>query len=233
MPLPSAPPSGALPAAAGHAAWPVPATRQPAPGDRTKPLGRILWRRKRPLAAGIGIAVVAAFLISAALTGPAPATRSGASTPATSPGASAPATQAPPAPSTAPESLTRSERWLNGLTSLNTRMNHALGPENSLVTPASLRVEARQLSRCPAELAGIGPPSPGQRPLAHLARQACAGFVQGARCYAAASRDSADFYSTGSKPPTRLNRLFHCADAGVNKGAEFLANALANGSAEG
>jgi hypothetical protein len=230
---PAAPPASALPPAAGQAMPPAPAARQPVPGERAKPPGRIRWRRKRFLAAGTGVAIVAAFLISAALTGPAPATRSGASTPATLPGASAPATQAPPAPSTAPERRTRSERWLNGLTSLNTKMKHAIGPSPSALTPTSLRVEARQLRRCPAELAGIGRPSSGQQPLYHLARQACAGFVQGARCDAAASRDSAGFYSTGAKPQARLTRLLHCSDAGINKGFEILGNALANGSAEG
>jgi hypothetical protein len=112
-------------------------------------------------------------------------------------------------------------------------MNHAMGPDNSVVTPTSLRVEARQLRRCPAELAGIGPPSSGQQPLYHLARQACAGFVQGARCYAAADRDSAGFDPTDTKPQPRFSRLLHCGDAGVNKGTEFLSNALSNGSAEG
>jgi hypothetical protein len=176
---------------------------------------------------------VAAFLISAALTGPAPATRSGAGSPAALPRASNPATQVPAAPSTTPESLTRSERWLNGLTSLNTRMNHATGPAYSTVTPASLRAQARQLRRCSAELAGLGPPTARQRPLYHLASQACAGYEHGARCDLAAARDSADFDSTAAKLPARLMRLLNCSNAGINKGTNFLGDALSNGSAEG
>jgi hypothetical protein len=66
-----------------------------------------------------------------------------------------------------------------------------------------------------------------------MARQACAGFVQGARCYAAAGRDSAGFDPTETKPQPRFNRLLRCGDAGVNKGTEVLSNALSNGSAEG
>jgi hypothetical protein len=66
-----------------------------------------------------------------------------------------------------------------------------------------------------------------------MARQACAGFVQGARCYAAAGRDSAGFDPTATKPQPRFNRLLQCGDAGINKGIELLSNALSNGSAEG
>jgi hypothetical protein len=210
-----------------------PAAGRPVPDDRTRPLGQILWRRKRLLSVGIGVAILAAFLISAALTGPAPATRSSLGGPGTLPAASAPATQAPPAPSTAPESLTRSERWLNGLTSLNTHMNHAMGPGSSTVTPASLRLEARQLGRCSAELAGIGPPTARQRPLYQLARQACAGFELGARCDLAAARDSAGFNSTAAKPLARFRRLLNCSTAGMNKGINILSDALSNGSVEG
>lgn len=112
-------------------------------------------------------------------------------------------------------------------------MNYAMGPDNSVVTPASLRVAARRLRRCPAELAGIGRPTSGQRPLYQMAKQACAGFAQGARCYAAASRDSAGFDPAKAQPQPRFIRLLHCGDAGITNGIEILGNALSNGAVEG
>jgi hypothetical protein len=57
--------------------------------------------------------------------------------------------------------------------------------------------------------------------------------VHGARCDAAAARDSAGFDQTKAQPQPRFSRLLRCGDAGINKGFEILGNALSNGAVEG
>ena len=66
-----------------------------------------------------------------------------------------------------------------------------------------------------------------------MAKQACAGFAQGASCYAAASRDSAGFDPAKAQPQPRFIRLLRCGDAAVTNGIEILGNALSNGAVEG
>jgi hypothetical protein len=162
--------------------------------------------------------LIAPFLINA-LTSHAPASRPAAATPAgASPGAPSASTQAPP--TSAP--LAGSQRWLRGLELLQTRMTDAMGGANSTVTADSLRAQAGELRRCspPAQL----------RPESRLARRACAGFEQGARCDEAAAREFANFDPTAATPDPKLTRLFRCSDAGINRGSELISTAVAEAS---
>jgi len=150
------------------------------------------------------------------------------------PGAAGTGTEAPTAPSTAagsgPASQTKRQRWAKGLASLQRHMTNAMGSGPAAVTSAELRSQARKLSRCPAELAGLGPPSAGLRSEYRQARQACAGFEQGARCDLAAARI---LNPNGTGPQARLTRLFRCSDAGINRGSELISVAALDASFPG
>jgi hypothetical protein len=226
---PASPPPAPVPPPAG--AEDMPAARPaapPAPADRTGPPGRP--RRRRTLlllAGGAAVAIlIAPFLINA-LTSHAPASRPAAATPAgASPGAPSASTQAPP--TSAP--LAGSKRWLRGLELLQTRMTDAMGGADSTVTADSLRAQAGELRRCSSELARLGAPPAQLRPESRLARRACAGFEQGARCDEAAAREFANFDPTAATPDPKLTRLFRCSDAGINKGSELISTAVAEAS---
>lgn len=182
---------------------------------------------------GAGLAILAGlfFLFRPAPTGPATATQPSAA-PATRPAATAPSahTRGSPGLSTAAATPTRAERWVTGLRSLRTDMYDAMGSgATTTVTAASLRSAARKLSRCPAELAALGPP-PGQlRHVYRQASQACARFKQGAACYTAAAR-AFSYDPAANKPGAKFPRLLDCGDAAVNSGATLIAVATSDAS---
>jgi hypothetical protein len=190
------------------------------------------WSRPRTkllfLLAGIGITILLAQFFSSARTPPTSAARPSIDAPATRPGASTPtaSSPAPPANSTAPVPLTRTERWLNGLTSLQEHMSNAMPAAGVPVTPGSLRVAARALRRCSPELTGLGPPTRPLRPVYRLARQACASFEPGARCFATAAR----ILSASGGDAAKLPTLFACIEASTNSGTDLIASAVASGS---
>jgi len=156
-------------------------------------------------------------LLSSRGTAPAPATRPGTAAPAAT-------ATAPPARSPAPAPLTRTRRWLNGLTLLQAHMNHAV--HAGTITSDTLLQEARTLRRCLPELARLGRPAGQLRPLYHLARRACIDFKQAARYAIAASR--IPLFSIG-KPPAP-NKLLGYSDKYLNKGLDLIGRAVAYGS---
>jgi len=90
-----------------------------------------------------------------------------------------------------------------------------------------LRSTARQLSRCSAKLAALGPP-PGQlRPVYRQARSACADFERGAACYVTAAQ-AYDPVSAG--PGGKFASLLDRGDAAVNRGSYVISTAVADGS---
>ncbi len=218
--------------------WPpdhgaVPATSTTGSSLSAGRSGRYLRSRPAKVLAGlfilIGVAALSA-VVAIKLAAPAPTTGRSTSTPAAAPTASTPAAAAAPsasapaaaAPTTAP---VPDDQWLKGLDSLQTRMNDAFGPDSSVVTPASLRSAAKLLRRCAPELARLGLPSAQLRPVYQLASQGCAGYAQGATCFAAAAGAFAD-----SGPAFReFTKLLDCGDAGANKGSELLSEAVADG----
>jgi hypothetical protein len=97
------------------------------------------------------------------------------------------------------------------------------------VTAASLRSAARKFSRCPAELAALGPP-PGQlRQVFRQASQACGHFERGAACYAAAAK-AFSYSPAANTPGAKFPRLLNCGDAAVNRGATLIAVATSEAS---
>jgi uncharacterized RDD family membrane protein YckC len=133
---------------------------------------------------------------------------------------------APAARSAPPAPLTRTRRWLNGLTSLQEHLSTAMPPAGVPATPESLRVAATALRRCSPQLAGLGPPPRPLRPAYRLARQACASFRPAARCFATAARVMAAHGGNAS----RLPALFACIQASSNGGTTLIASAVAAGS---
>ena len=91
-------------------------------------------------------------------------------------------------------------------------------------------ITAVRRHRCSAELAGLGPPSAGLRSEYRQARQACAGFEQGARCDMAAARI---LNPVAAKPQPKVTRLFRCSDAGINRGSKLIAVAVSDASSRG
>jgi hypothetical protein len=210
---------------AGHEAiWP-PSAGLPVRHDQA----RLPGRTRRPamlllMGAGAGIAILAGllYLFRSAPTAPESATRPGATAPATRPAAGTPSahTRASPAPrSAAPP--TSAKGWLKGLTALQARMNNAGPPNGVAVTPEALRVTAGNLRRCTPELAGLGPPPGPLRAAYNEARQACADFERGAKCYTAAAPvlDSAE-----------AGKLLNSCAADTNHGSDLIGLAVAEGS---
>ncbi len=140
------------------------------------------------------------------------------------PGAASPI--APPAHGTAPVPLTRTQRWLTGLTSLQEHLSTAMPAAEVPVTPGSLRAAATALRRCSLELARLGPPTRSLQPAYQLARQACHTFQPGARCFATAARVLAASGGNAAKLPA----LFACIQASTNRGTDLIASAVASGS---
>jgi hypothetical protein len=203
---------------------PVPAAASPAPG---RP-GRLVLSRPAKrlvgLTLGMGaVAPVALFvLVFAAANAPAPGPAP------SSAAAAAPASTAPaPSPSAAPRRPASTGQWLNGLTSLRSRMDNAMVSNSGVVTNVSLTTTAGQLSRCSAELSALGPPTAQLRHVHRLAVRACHDFNQGAACYVAASELIGPDGASG--PTKRVNQLFHCGDARVNKGSDLIAAAVLDG----
>ena len=112
-------------------------------------------------------------------------------------------------------------RWLQGLGVLERQMSTALPA--GVITPQSLRLTAARLSRCPAELAAIGPPPGLYQPTERAAMRACAVFVRAARLAAAAAR-AYTTAGTGPAAGTFANLLNH-TDAAVNRGVSLIDNA--------
>jgi hypothetical protein len=226
--LPTPPSAGApLPSwqVAGHEAI-RPPTGPPVRHDRAGLAGRT----RRPamlllLGAGAGIAVLVGlfYFVRSASTAPTSAAPPSAAGPATRPAASAPSahTRASPAPRSAAAPLTSTQRWLTGLTALQAHMNQAEPPNGVAVTPEALRVTAGKLRRCTPELAGLGPPPGPLRAAYRQARQACADFERGAKCYTAA----APVLSSA-----QAGRLLNACAADTNHGSDLIGLALAEGS---
>jgi hypothetical protein len=219
----------------GSWGWQAPGygTVQPAPpfaDPVTPPGGPHRPKKLIFLLAGIGVAILITPFLIHALSAPTPASRPSAAAPSTRPGTSAPS--APSTGTSAPVPLTKRQQWLHGLTSLRAHMTAAMVSENTAVSAASLRAQGQQLRRCSPDLAGLGPPTTELRPEYRLARRACAGFEQGARCDAAAARAFASFDPT-SGPDPKLTKLFHCSDAGINRGSDLISRAVGDGSVPG
>jgi hypothetical protein len=177
------------------------------------------------LGAGAGIAVLAGILyfVRSAPTAPTSAAQPSAAGQATRPAASARSahTRASAAPRSAAPPLTSSTGWVEGLTALQADMNNAEPPNGVAVTPAALLVTAGKLRRCTPELAGLGPPPRPLRAAYRKARQACADFEQGAKCYTAA----APVLSSA-----QAGKLLNGCAADTNHGSDLLGLALAQGS---
>jgi len=210
-------------AAEHEAIWPPPGL--PVRRDQA----RLPGRTRRPvmlllIGAGAGIAILAGllYLVRSASTAPTSATQPGTAAPATRPAVSTPSahTRPSPAPRSAAAPLTRAESWLKGLTALQVHMNNAGPPNGVPVTPEALRVTAGKLRRCTPELAGLGPPPSPLRVAYKGARQACADFERGAKCYAAAAP------VLNSAQAGKLNS---CA-ADTNHGSDLIGLAVAEGS---
>jgi hypothetical protein len=229
VPGPGSPPQLALPA--DYVAQPAPAAAASAPSGVPGPL--VLSRSAKRLVGltlGIGAAspvalFIAVFALAAPVT-PSP----GAVPPAVAAQPSVAPSTAPAPASTAPAPPDRTDRWLKGLRLLRTHMYAAMGSNQTEVTPTLMTSTARQMSRCPAELAALGPPPAPLRPAYQMARHACADYQQGAACYAAAARGLLILNPNIRADRRKLTRLFHCGDSGANKGARLIANATANGS---
>ena len=203
-----------------------------APGSLSVVPGPLVLSRpaKRLVGLTLGLGVIApcalffALFALATTAGPGPSTAPPAAS-AVSPGASVPAS-----PSTAPAPPTRTERWVTGLRSMRTDMYNAMGSgASTTVTAASLRSAARKFSRCPAELAALGPPPAQLRHEYRQASQACSHFKRGAACYAAAAR-AFSYSPAANKPGKKFPRLLNCGDAAVNSGATLIAVATADAS---
>ena len=249
---------GDRPEPAPSGLWPAPAGQEPAqpvplpedhqillPADYVAPAaaapapampGRLVLSRPAKrlvgLTLGIGAAApVALFvLVFAAANAPAPGPAPGSAAAAAGalPASTAPASTAPaPSPSAAPGRPASTGQWLKGLTSLRSGMTNAMVSNSGVVTNASLTTTARQLSRCSAELSALGPPTAQLRHVYRLAARACHEFDQGAACYVAASELIGPGGSSG--PARRVNQLFKCGDARVNKGSDLIATAVLNG----
>jgi outer membrane biosynthesis protein TonB len=175
------------------------------------------------------IALLVVQLAQAPSAGPAPASVPVAAARPSATTALAPSASPAPAPSSAPPSRPLSTTdWLNGLSSLSADMTSAMGAGSQVITSASLRSTARQLSRCSAELSALGPPTTQLRQVDRLTVRACQGFEQGARYFAAAARFmSPDGAATNQG---KLNRLLDRGDAGFNKGSNLMSTAVADGS---
>jgi hypothetical protein len=212
-------------AAGREATWPAP-PGLPVRHDQARPPGRT----RRPallllLGAGAGIAILAGllYLFRSAPTVPTSASPPGAAAPATRPAGSAPSARArpSPAPRSAAAPLTRAGAWFKGLTALQAHMNNAGPPNGVAVTPEALRVTAAKLRRCTPELAGLGPPPGPLRTAYKGAKQACADFERGAKCYAAAAPvlNSA-----------QAGKLLNSCAADTNHGSDLIGLAVAEGS---
>src|SRR5260370_70528 len=106
-------------------------------------------------------------------------------------------------------------------------------PADYIAAPAaassSLSAAARKFSRCPAELAALGPPPAQLRHEYRQASQACSHFKRGAACYAAAAR-AFSYSPAANKPGKKFPRLLNCGDAAVNSGATLIAVATSDAS---
>lgn len=141
-----------------------------------------------------------------------------------------PAASAPAAHDTAPAPLTGAEQWVTGLRALRKDMDDAMavGVDNT-VTAAWLRSEAKKFSRCPAELAAIGPPPSQLRQVYRQASRACGRFKRAAACYSAAAK-AFSYNPAASKPGAKFPRLLNCGDTAVTNGASLIAIATSNAS---
>jgi hypothetical protein len=240
---------GDRPESAPSGLWPAPAGQEPAlpvslpadhqialPADYVAPAaapapgmpGRLVLspqaKRLVGLTLGIGAATpVALFALifaaaGAQAPGPAPSAAAGAPSASTTP---------VPSPSAAPGRLASTGQWLTGLTSLRGRMDNAMVSNSGVVTNVSLTTTARQLSRCSAELSALGLPTAQLRHVHRLAARACHEFEQGAACYVRASELIGPDGSSG--PTKRVNSLFNCGDARVNRGSDLIATAVLDG----
>jgi hypothetical protein len=208
------------------------AAAAPAPGMP----GRLVLSRpaKRLVGLTLGIGAVtpvALFVLvfaAAAAQVPGPAPSSAVAAAGAPPASTAPASTAPaPSPSAAPGRPASTGQWLTGLTSLRSRMDNAMVSNSGVVTNVSLTTTARQLSRCSAGLSALGLPTAQLRHVHRLAARACYEFKRGAACYVAAAELIGPSGSSGGTK--RVNSLFHCGDARVNKGSNLIATAVLDG----
>lgn len=221
----------------GSPSWPAGPTPPPTPADQPQvilmsPPAQARRSGKRLFGVlGVAIAVPTLllalfvyFVYSFSAAAPLRATRPGTSAAA----ASAAAASGPAVPAAsavlAPESP-RTEQWLHRLASVQAQMTAAMGSQApTVVTPATLRPQARQLSRCSAELAALGPATAQLRPNDREARHACADFERAAACDAAAI---GAYTWSGDNP--KFGELLDCSTTNVNNGSVLLADALEYG----
>jgi hypothetical protein len=218
-------PAGAVDTAAPPGAAAVPG-RLVLSKDGKRLVGLILG-----VGAATPVALIALLVLQLAQ---APSAGSGpASVPAA---AGAPATTAPaPTASPAPVPPLSTADWLKGLSSLGAAMSRATVAGNAgndqVLTSASLRSTARQLGRCSAELSALGPPTAQLRHVDRLAVRACQGFEQGATYFTAAARlVGPDGAATDQ---SQANALVAGGNAGVTRGSNLMAAAVADGSVIG
>jgi hypothetical protein len=102
---------------------------------------------------------------------------------------------------------------------------------DQVLTRVALLSTARQLGRCSAGLAALGPPTARLRRVDRLAVRACQGFEQGARYFVTAARFMGpDGAATDQQ---KVNGLLHQGAAGVNRGSNLMSLAVAGGSVIG
>jgi len=125
------------------------------------------------------VALVGALLVGAcggSMTTPAVTTSAASaatSTPSATTGAASTAT--PSGPLTADELV-----WLQGIGSLQKRMEKVLEQMPSNMTDASTRAAAEKLRACTPELAKLGAPTARLQPVNRLAQRGCAKFAEAA-----------------------------------------------------
>jgi hypothetical protein len=117
---------------------------------------------------------------------------------------------------------TSTQRWLTGLAAVQAHMTNAGPPSGVPVTPDSLRLTAAKLRRCTAQLTALGRPPRPLRAVYRQARQACADFERGARCYTAAAASALNSAQAG--------KLLNSCAADTNNGSDLIGLAVAEGS---
>ena len=189
-----------------------------------------LRTRRAKVLAGLSAGIAAAAMIasaSIALTAltSTPAKPGSARTLAPSPSASTPS----PATPTPTPPMSRDDRWLNGLSSLQTMMTNAMGTRPSVITPESLLSTVRKFRRCTAELAGLGQPSRQLLPVYRQARQACIDYAQAANSFTAAAGAFTEA-GPGSSAYAKFAKLLDRGTASANQASAIIANAVADGT---
>jgi hypothetical protein len=136
------------------------------------------------------------------------------------------------AAATGSESLTGEERaWIRALTRLEEESFDIVADAPSDLTTATMRSYADRLHGCRRGLARIGSPSERLQPAYRLAREACAQFDKGARCFTDAARIGAPL--AGSAEEGRFDQAITCGFEAPDSGLALLIEAEAEAEAAG